>query len=312
MIITLNLTITQLKSLAKYLMTLVNKKGFRYSTVIFVVWKKNKSLLHDILSTVKTTPDIIAISASKINENTSANLKIPGYAFVNTNSKTQAGGVALYLSNDLKFSRRSDLDISDDGIESCRIELARTAQKNIVIGCVYRHPKGNRDLFHSILKKQLEQLNTKGHEVLVLGDLNENLLKYNEDKQTSEYLDMLLSLGFMPIITKPTRITDHTATLIDHIYTNTPEKLIKSGLCLADISDHLPVFCTMANTLPTNNEPRFFRDFRRFNENAFHQDLLAVDFKSLISTDVDESVTTSIVDNLSAITDRHAPLRKAS
>ena len=43
---------------------------------------KNKSLLHDILSTVKTTPDIIALSESKINENTSANLNIPGYAFV--------------------------------------------------------------------------------------------------------------------------------------------------------------------------------------------------------------------------------------
>ena len=101
-------------------------------------------------------------------------MNIPGYAFVNTNSKTQAGGVGLYLSNDLKFSRRSDLDISDDGIESCWIELARTAQKNVVI---------------------------RGQEVLVLGDFNENLLKYNEDKQTSEYLDMLLSLGFMPIIT---------------------------------------------------------------------------------------------------------------
>ena len=79
-------------------------------------------------------------------------MNIPGYAFVNTNSKTQAG-VGLYLSNDLEFSRRSDLDILNDGIESCWIELARTAQKNIVIGCVYRHPKGNRDLFHSILKK---------------------------------------------------------------------------------------------------------------------------------------------------------------
>ena len=106
---------------------------------------------------------IIAISESKIKENTSANLNIPGYAFVNTNSKTQAGGVGLYLSNNLEFSRRSGLDISDDGIESCWMELARTAQKNIVIGCVYRHPKGNRDLFHSILKKQFEQLNTKGH-----------------------------------------------------------------------------------------------------------------------------------------------------
>ena len=196
-------------------------------------------------------------------------------------------------------------------MESCWIELARTAQKNVVVGCVYRHPKGNQEFFHDILKKQLEQLNTKGHEVLVLGDLNENLLKYNEDKQTSEYLDMLLNLGFMPIIAKPTRITDHTATLIDHIYTNTPEKLIRSGLCLADISDHLPVFCTMANTLPTNNEPRFFRDFRQFNEDAFHQDLLTVDFKSLISDDVNGSIS-AIVDNLRAITDRHAPLRKAS
>lgn len=36
---------------------------------------------------------------------------------------------ALYVSNDLEFSRRSDLDISGDGIESCWIELARTAQK---------------------------------------------------------------------------------------------------------------------------------------------------------------------------------------
>ena len=116
-----------------------------------------------------------------------------------------------------------------------------------------RHPKDNRELFHNILKKQLEQLNTKGHEMLPLGGLNENLLKYNEDKQTAEYLDMLLTLGFLPIITRPTRITDHTATLIDHIYTKSPEKLIKSGLCLIIISDHLPVFCTMANTLPAND-----------------------------------------------------------
>ena len=114
---------------------------------------KNKPLLLDILSTVKTMPDIIAISESKINENTSANLNIPGYAFVNINSKTQAGGVAMYVSNDLEFSRRSDLDISGDGMESCWIELARTAQNNVVVGCVYRHPKGNREFFHDILKK---------------------------------------------------------------------------------------------------------------------------------------------------------------
>ena len=43
----------------------------------------------------------------------------------------------------------------------------------------------------------------------------------------------------MPLITKPTRITDHTATLIDHIYTNVPEKVINAGIFTADITDHL-------------------------------------------------------------------------
>ena len=62
--------------------------------------------------------------------------------------------VALFVSNHLEFSR-SDLDISDDGMESCWIELARNAQKNVVIGCVYRHPKGNRELYHNILKKTI-------------------------------------------------------------------------------------------------------------------------------------------------------------
>ena len=68
------------------------QKGFSIFHCNIRSLEKNKSLLHDILSTVKTTPDIIAISESKINDNTSANLNIPGYAFVNTNSKTQAGG----------------------------------------------------------------------------------------------------------------------------------------------------------------------------------------------------------------------------
>ena len=52
----------------------------------------------------------------------------------------------------------------------------------------------------------------------------------------------ILDLSFMSLITKATRITNYTSTLIDHIYTNVPEKIIKAGICVADISDHLPIF----------------------------------------------------------------------
>ena len=95
-----------------------------------------------------------------------------------------------------------------------------------MIGCVYRHPSGDRDLFSETLKSQLERLTNKGYEIIVLGDININFLNYNNDNHTSDFLDMLLDLGFMPLITKATRITDHTSTLIDHIYTNMPGKTI--------------------------------------------------------------------------------------
>ena len=119
------------------------------------------------------------------------------------------------------------MNILSDGIESCSVELERHKQKNLIIGCIYRHPKRNRGLFLDTLKAQLENLNSKGREILVFGDINENFLRYNDDKQTSEDLDMLLGLGLLTSITKATRITDHTSSLIDHIYTNTPEKVIK-------------------------------------------------------------------------------------
>ena len=47
------------------------QKGFSIFHCKIRSLEKNKSLLHDILCTVKTTPDITAISESKINENMS-------------------------------------------------------------------------------------------------------------------------------------------------------------------------------------------------------------------------------------------------
>ena len=47
----------------------------------------------------------------------------------------------------------------------------------------------------------------------------------------------------MPLILKPTRIMQHTATLIDNIFTNDTEALESSsnGIIFSDISDHLPM-----------------------------------------------------------------------
>ena len=52
----------------------------------------------------------------------------------------------------------------------------------------------------------------------------------------------MYSRMFFPLITRPTRITSNTATLIDNIFTNNLNNLSVSGLMFCDISDHLPIF----------------------------------------------------------------------
>ena len=274
--------------------------------------KKNLTFLNDILMSVKELPNIIAISETKLSDNNPFNTSIPGYSFLSVNSKTSAGGVGFYVSENVNFKRRNDLDLGlREGLENCWIEIERKKQKNIVIGCIYRHPSQNRECFHEAMKSKLETLNNEGCEVYITGDINIDFFQYNTNNQTSEYLDMLLSLGYLPIITRPTRITDHSATLIDHIYTNVPQKLVKSGICLVGITDHLPIFCTVDNKLPTCNERKYFRDFSSFKDELFINDLNNLNFSNLVSSDVNQSMN-NILKALTKITDKHAPLKKIS
>ena len=82
-------------------------------------------------------------------------------------------------------------------------------------------------------------------------------------------------------MTKPTRITSHTATLIDHIYTNSVNRLI-SGVIPVDISDHLPIFCTFETSLKKHNDQFYLRDYSKFNPEAYLQDISAVDWDVIL------------------------------
>ena len=79
--------------------------------------------LNDFILTVKKTPEIIAISETKLQDENIYNISILGYVFLNTNSPTRAGGVDLYISKELTFIRRQDLEITGDGIESCWVKI---------------------------------------------------------------------------------------------------------------------------------------------------------------------------------------------
>ena len=76
-----------------------------------------------------------------------------------------------------------------------------------------------------------------------MGDFKIDLFKSEYCDYTNHFIKQLFTSSFFPLITKPTRITHHTATLIDNIFTNNLEELDESvnGIIFSDISDHLPI-----------------------------------------------------------------------
>ena len=84
--------------------------------------------------------------------------------------------------------------------------------------------------------------NCNGKTVYLCGDFNVDLLQHENHAATNNFIDHLYSYGLHPLITRPTRITKHSATLIDKKFTTELHKSTVSGLLINDLSDHLPVF----------------------------------------------------------------------
>ena len=76
-----------------------------------------------------------------------------------------------------------------------------------------------------------------------MGDYNIDLLKHSTHNPTLEFLDLMFSNSFIPLINTPTHITHDTAMIIDTIFTNKYENENKymTGILTTDISDHYPI-----------------------------------------------------------------------
>ena len=259
-------------------------------------------------------PDILAISETKLNNRSVINIDMPQYNFFHTDSETAAGGAALYISKNLKAIPRADIKFTMPLVESCWAEIIANDNKpNIIIGCIYRHPSANMPGFTQELKNIIKSLSKRKQHVYIIGDVNINFLKYNEHANTEDYLNMLYSNNFLPLITKPTRLTDDSSTLIDHIYTNAPIQNTTSGIALADISDHLPVFCICDAPTSKNKQITYFRDYSNFRKEQYLADISQINWPDLYSNSTDlHEITYACINKVKDIVNKHAPLKRAT
>ena len=100
---------------------------------------------------------------------------------------------------------------------------------------------------NSLIYQLLDQISKEQKQIL--GDFNINLLNYNEHQPTNEFLDSLASNSIIPYILQPARLTSHSKTFIDNIFSNVLSCEAISGNITATIPDHLPQFLFAPNVL---------------------------------------------------------------
>ena len=90
---------------------------------------------------------------------------------------------------------------------------------------------------------------------------------------TNDFLNSLASNSFIPYILHPTRITSHSKTLTDNIFSNYISHEIVSGNITATRSDHLPQFLFVPNILSNSSTQKsnfYERDWSKFKQEDFN------------------------------------------
>ena len=198
--------------------------------------------LDHLLKCTNKVFDIIAVSETRITKQSSftPNINLTNYAIEFTPTESSAGSMLLYIASHLSYKPRPDLSIYQaNQLESTFVETINTQKSNIAIGCLRKHPNMDVvDFKNNYLNQVLKILSKEHKQVFLLGDFDINLLNYNDHQPTNGFLDSLASISFIPYILHPTRITSHSKTLIDKIFSNYISREITSGNITSTISDH--------------------------------------------------------------------------
>ena len=100
--------------------------------------------------------------------------------------------------------------------------------------------------------KQLVQNlnNVKNCDVIIGTDHNLDFLKSGWHMDTQNFIELNLDSNLLPCITRPTRITKSTATLIDNVLiSKNLQGKQDSKIIITDISDHLPSIVTISGNI---------------------------------------------------------------
>lgn len=198
-----------------------------------------------------------------------------------------------------------------DEMEIIVLEIKITNNKPFLVLVWYRPPGTKIENFDHI-ERLLFSCEQEDKEIVLIGDINCDLLADEPDCYTKRLMNVTSISNIKQLIREPTRITEDSETVIDHVYVSDENKVIDSGVDHIGISDHSLVHVTIGNVKINNNGHKYHisRNYKHFNYDDFTHELDNVDWSPVYSCNDVNIAVNKFQDMFSKVCNTHAPLKK--
>lgn len=211
----------------------------------------------------------------------------------------------MYVKNVYKVTTLKLDIVKPEGIEDVWMAVQSCKLSTVILGCLYRHPK-SLSCTYDYLTDVINFLSLKIKSLYILGDFNDDLFYSN-----SKLKKIITNAKLSQVITKATRITPSSATLLDVIITNNSKSVIHSDSIPCPVADHELITVTVnlqkpkrAPTLKTFRDLHFY-SIERFCNLLRHE---SYELDKIFLTDNVETQTDIFTTCFMKCLDKCAPL----
>ena len=162
-----------------------------------------------------------------------------------------------YVQSHLVSCSVNESSYISDTLEANTVKIFLNPRLTVQVIGIYR-PHRDKRVFNNQIANIISAI-PRSTLVYIIGDMNIDMLSPCEAME--EYCSIMQSASYLPVITEPTRVTNDTSTLLDHIWTTQLHEVV-SGVIDISITDHFPTFLSTYLDISLANTPirKIFRD----------------------------------------------------
>ena len=227
-----------------------------------------------IVMATEECPDLLGLCETFLDPCVSdGQVALDGYNFIRKDRvevlNKYGGGLIMYFRESLNVKRRPEIEISN--LESIWAEITLPNAKPFLVCSVYRPPDSLSNWI-DLFEEELSVAQASGLEIILMGDFNIDYISCTNRK----WLNLVQLFDLSQLVSEPTRVTQTSATIIDHVYTTNVENITECFISDFSISDHLPICVTRkinSRVSKSSHITTNYRCFKHFDETMFLNDL---------------------------------------